>query len=177
MRRDQLEHLIRASGAILGEDAVIVIGSQAILASRIDGLPEIVTRSIEADILPLDDPGETKATLVEGSIGEGSLFQESFGVYAQGVGQGTARLPDGWWERLVPLVTDNTRGVTGLCLEPHDLCVAKLLAGRPKDIAYVRALLEAGIVHGGLVQARLRDTAATPEERQRATARGGLRDR
>ena len=33
VRRDQLEHLIRAAGAILDESEVIVIGSQAILAS------------------------------------------------------------------------------------------------------------------------------------------------
>jgi len=33
MRRDQLEHLIRAAGQVLEVDAVIVIGSQAILAS------------------------------------------------------------------------------------------------------------------------------------------------
>lgn len=121
MRRDQLEHVIRASGGILGEDELIVIGSQAILASVSEGLPEVVTRSIEVDILPLDDPDETKATLVEGSIGAGSLFQQSFGIYAQGVGQRTARLPAGWRQRLVPLGNENTRGVTALCLEPHDL--------------------------------------------------------
>jgi hypothetical protein len=170
VRRDQLEHVIRASGGILGEDALIVIGSQAILASIWEGLPEVVTRSIEVDILPLDDPDESKATLVEGSSGEGSLFQESFGVYAQGVGQRTARLPTGWRQRLIPLGNENTRGVTALCLEPHDLCVAKLLAARPKEIAYVRALLDAGIVRGDVIRARLGETEATDEERRQAAA-------
>ena len=33
MRRDQLEHLIRAAGAIVQSDDVVVIGSQAILGS------------------------------------------------------------------------------------------------------------------------------------------------
>lgn len=168
MRRDQLEHVIRASGAILNEDTVIVIGSQAILASVDDDLPDVVIRSVEVDILPLDDPDETKATLVEGSIGEGSLFQESFGIYAQGVGPRTARLPAGWRERLVTLHNANTRGVTGLCLEPHDLCVAKLLAGRPKDIEYVRALLDHHIVSAELLIQRLSGVDAADDERRRA---------
>jgi hypothetical protein len=39
MRIEQLEHLIRAAGDIIGDDRIIVIGSQAILASYPDGLP------------------------------------------------------------------------------------------------------------------------------------------
>src|SRR5689334_23972622 len=133
MRRDQLEHLIRASGRVLGADEVIVIGSQAILASVWSGLPTEAIRSMEADILPIDDPDETKADLIDGLLGEASMFQETHGIYAQGVGQHTARLPDGWRDRLVPLRNENTGGVTGWCLDPYDLCVSKLLAGRPKD--------------------------------------------
>ena len=134
MRRDQLEHLIRAAGHALGVDEVIVIGSQAILASVPLGLPVEAVRSIEADILPIDDPDETKADLIDGLIGEASMFQETHGIYAQGVGQHTARLPEGWRDRLVALHNENTGGVTGWCLEPHDVCVSKLLAGRPKDV-------------------------------------------
>lgn len=170
MRRDELEYLIRAAGAILREDRVVVIGSQAILASYPTGLPNVVTRSVEADILPFDDPDEVKADLVDGSIGEGSLFHESFGVYAQGVGSRTARLPTGWEDRLVLLHTPATGGVTGLCLEPHDLCVAKLLAGRPKDVAYVAALLEGEFVERAVLQLRLDRTDATAEEHTRAAA-------
>jgi hypothetical protein len=61
VRRDQLEHLIRAAGDFLGEDTIIVIATQAILASA--PLPSEVAlmRSMEADLLPLDDPDESKA--------------------------------------------------------------------------------------------------------------------
>ena len=31
MKRSELEHIIRATGSILGEDTVIIVGSQAIL--------------------------------------------------------------------------------------------------------------------------------------------------
>ena len=144
MRRDQLEHLIRASGHVLETDEVIVIGSQAILASVPAGLPQEAIRSIEADILPIDDPDETKADLIDGLLGEASAFQETHGIYAQGVGQHTARLPYGWRDRLIPLCNENTDGITGWCLERHDLCVSKLLAGRPKDIEFCRALIAAG---------------------------------
>jgi len=33
-----------------------------------------------------------------------------------------------------------------LCLEPHDLVVSKLVAGREKDRVFARALVEAGLV-------------------------------
>ena len=54
-----------------------------------------------------------------------------------------------------------------LCLEPHDLVVSKLLANRPKDLAYVRALLDAGFVQANMVRQRIPYTDATEAERQR----------
>jgi hypothetical protein len=164
MRRDQLEHLIRAAGHVLDTDQVIVIGSQAILASIDHGLPQAATRSIEADILPFDDPDERKADLIDGLLGEASQFQNTHGIYAQGVGQHTARLPAGWEQRLVPLCNDNTDGITGWCVEPHDLCISKLLAGRPKDIEFCQALLHADLVDPGILLDRFAQTPATPVE-------------
>lgn len=156
MRREQLEHLIRAAAGVLGEREVIVIGSQSVLASIGEAdLPRAATLSIEADIVPLDDPDGGKATLVDGSIGEDSLFHEAFGVYAHGVGEGTAVLPSGWRDRLVPYRNANTSGVVGWCLEPHDLVVAKLVAGRPHDLTFVRELLHAGLVDPEVVGVRL----------------------
>ena len=117
MNRAQLEHLIRAAGHALGVDEVIVIGSQAaVLASVPFGLPVEAVRSIEADILPIDDPNEAKADLIDGLLGEASMFQETHGIYAQG-GRAThsaaavglagsprrsAQREHGWSHRLVP---------------------------------------------------------------------------
>lgn len=156
MRRDQLEHLIRAAGAILDETDVIIVGSQAILGS-IDAsrLPEEATRSVEADVVPIADVDESKSTLIDGTIGELSPFHSTFGVYAHGVGERTARLPAGWRDRLVPLRNDNTAGVTGWCLDVHDLVVAKMIAGRPHDLAYCRALAAAGLLDGETVRERV----------------------
>ena len=93
MTRDQFEHAIRASGAILRSNSLLVIGSQALHASVSGQLPVEATRSIEVDIAVADDPEGLLADLVDGSIGEGSLFHETFGYYAQGVVEETATLP------------------------------------------------------------------------------------
>ena len=167
MRRDQLEHLIRASGHVLETDEVIVIGSQAILASVPSGLPQEAIRSIEADILPIDDPDETKADLIDGLLGEASTFQETHGIYAQGVGQHTARLPLGWRDRLIPVCNENTDGITGWCLDRYDLCVSKLLAGRPKDIQFCRALIAAAVVEPTTLLERLAQCDPTTEDQER----------
>jgi hypothetical protein len=54
MRRDQLEHAIRAACQIIDRPEVIVIGSQAILGTfREDELPVRATMSGEVDILPI----------------------------------------------------------------------------------------------------------------------------
>lgn len=128
----------------------MVIGSQSILASYPEvTLPDELTVSIEADLLPLG--GDDDADKIDGAIGEGSHFHETFGVYGQGVGVRTAVLPDGWKDRLVPLVDPST-GAVGWCLDPHDLCASKLIAGREKDLDFV----EAAVVHR-LIDARLVD--------------------
>jgi len=154
MQREQFEHILRAAGDVLQEQVLIVIGSQAILGSVADP-PPAAARSIEVDILPIGDADESKADRVDGAIGEASRFQERHGVYAQGVGLGTARLPDGWRDRLVPFCNENTNGVTGLCLEPHDLVVSKLLAGRTKDLDFSKELLSAQIVRRQVLEERL----------------------
>ena len=90
MRRSELEHVIRAAGAIAGVREVVIIGSQAILGQHPDAPEELLT-SIDVDIYPPDDL--QRAALIDGSIGELSPFHEQFGYYAHGVGPETAQLP------------------------------------------------------------------------------------
>jgi Xaa-Pro aminopeptidase len=84
---------------------------------------------------------------VDGSIGEGSPFHQTFGYYAHGVGEDTAVLREGWRGRLVPLHNENTGHGTGLCLEVHDLAVSKLVAGREKDLVFLRGLFKHGLAN------------------------------
>ena len=156
MHRSELEHIIRAACSITGEDNLVIIGSQAILASYPSGaLPEQLTLSMEADVFYLKENSQELTDLIDGTIGELSIFQDSFGIYAHGVGKETAILPKGWETRLVALNNENTSGYTGLCLDPYDLCVSKLFAGRPKDLSYVSVLLQADLLDFAIVQERI----------------------
>ena len=154
MNRKQFDHAIRAAGAILGSDEVLVIGSQAIHAGTDLALPE-AERSIEVDIACLNDTDGSKADLIDGSIGELSVFQQSYGYYAQGVTIGTAVLPGGWRDRLIAYESPRTNGVTALCLEPHDLWISKAVAGRRKDREFCDALLRHAIVDPSVLRSRL----------------------
>ena len=63
--------------------------------------PNELLVSIEADVFSLRDPADSD--LIDGSIGEGSAFHQTFGYYAHGVSVETAVLPSGWQDRLVPV--------------------------------------------------------------------------
>jgi hypothetical protein len=154
--RDQLEHLLRASARIAAERDVIVFGSQAILGSFDDAdLPDEAIGSIELDVCFRDDPDVEKADRVDGAIGELSAFHHGFGIYALGIGITTAILPPGWERRLVVYDTAGTEPGRGLCLEPHDLVASKLAAGRDKDYAFARALLQEGLVDATTLRDRV----------------------
>jgi len=119
MRREQLEHVLRAASQIADDPEVLVIGSQSVLgAIPEDRLPLAATASIEVDVAFFDDPGDRKADQVDGAIGELSPFHESFGYYAQGVGVSTAVLPEGWRDRLVVVETASTAPGRGYLLDP-----------------------------------------------------------
>jgi hypothetical protein len=106
-----------------------------------------------------------RADLVDGSIGEGSPFHETFGYYAQGVDETTAVLPRGWRDRLIVLRDQSTRGATGLCLEVHDLVVSKCVAGRDKDRRFAAAAARHGLVNRATLLERLDETELVPELR------------
>jgi hypothetical protein len=107
---------------------VLVIGSQSILGSYPeDRLPPEATGSMEVDTAFLTDPGNTKSDRVDGTIGELSNFHDTHGYYPQGVSINTGVFPAGWKNRLVIYETPATEPGRGLCLEPHDCVLAKLV--------------------------------------------------
>lgn len=168
MKRIDLEHLVRAAAAITGEDQLIVVGSQAILGSH-PNAPDQLLESYEADLVPVNDP--KNADLIDGSIGEESPFHKTFGYYAHGVTIGVAVLPDGWRDRVVEVTNANTGGATALCLEVHDLAVSKLAAGREKDLAFVRGLLNHGMASADTVRARVEASSLESELKTLITGR------
>ncbi|MDP3774785.1 MAG: hypothetical protein Q8Q85_11025 [Gemmatimonadales bacterium] len=173
MKREEFEHAIHAAGAVLGVREVLVIGSQALHASVAGELPPEASRSVEVDVAAMrDDADGRMADLIDGSIGEASMFHATFGYYAQGVVETTAVLPAGWRERLVRFESAGTNGVVAWCLEPHDLWVSKAIAGRHKDLEFCRALVERALVSGAHLRDRLAMvTVLDPRVRAAAAAR------
>jgi hypothetical protein len=168
VKRSQLAHILRAASDVTDDPRILVIGSQAILASfPEEDLPADVTLSIEADVAFLDDPDGSKSDKVDGAIGEQSRFHETFGIYGQGVGVDTAVLPAGWEERLVAFDDPEAGAIKAFCLDAHDLVVSKLVAGREKDFRFASALIAARLIDPAILSARTELLEGSPAVRRR----------
>lgn len=143
MTREELEHIIRASGDITDQYEFVIVGSQSMLGP-VPNPQSVFAVSMEADIYPLQAP--ELADKIDGAIGEGSQFHQEFGYYAQGVGPETATLPKDWKERVHRVQNRNTNDRVGYCLDVSDLFLSKASAGREKDRNFCMALLEYGYV-------------------------------
>jgi hypothetical protein len=163
MRREELEHVIRAAAAITGDSEIVVIGAAALLGA-VPEPPADLAQTLEADVYPLRHP--ELVDVIDGAIGELSPFHETFRYYAHGVGPGTAILPAGWEGRLVRIQGAGTRGYVGHCLHPVDLAASKLAAGREKDTDFVRGLLRHGLVRAGPLLERIEGLPLDPERRR-----------
>ena len=142
MKKRQVDHILRAAGEITGEKEFIIIGSQA-LHGKFPDAPDTIVRSAEVDLIAKKIGDRTEWL---NAIGQDSRFHESFGYYADPVDENTAKLPKGWKGRLVNLPEGDTGGVRGLCLDPHDLAIAKYAARREKDLEFTRALARRGYI-------------------------------
>jgi hypothetical protein len=167
VNRRQLDHVVRAAAEISGDREIVVVGSQAILAYSGD-VPPVMLRSMEADVYPANDPD--RAEIIEGAIGAGSIFAESFGYHADGVRPETAKLPRGWEARAIRFTPANSQAVA-ICPAPDDLAVAKLVSGRERDLEWLRAGIGAGLFDVATVRERLNHADVEPEHIRLADAR------
>jgi hypothetical protein len=163
MKKQELDHVLRAAGRITGEKQFIIIGSQA-LHGRYPDLADDIIKSVEVDLLAAKSPNRTEWL---NAIGVYSQFHETFGYYADPVDEKTATLPKGWKGRLVTLPPGNTEGVKGLCLEPHDLAIAKYVAFREKDLIFTHQLAHRGIVSEERLLSLLNQTPVSDDVRER----------
>lgn len=160
MRRAELEHVIRAAAAIAEDDEIVVIGGQAILGQFPDA-PASLLVSREADVYPRNHP--ERAVEIDGSLGDGSYFDSTYGYFAHAVGPETATLPSGWESRLVAISNENTGGATGLCLEVHDLLISKCVAGRERDWEFAEEAIRHGLADPDELRRRVADLAVGGE--------------
>jgi hypothetical protein len=140
MKREQLEHVLRACAAIADEKSFVVVGSQAVLMPHPDAPAELLL-SNEIDLYPALHP--ERSDLIDGAIGQLSLFHDTYGYYADGVGPETAVMPADWMTfAQLHYVND----ITVICPDLHDLAGSKCVAGRDKDADWVRSLLRHGLI-------------------------------
>lgn len=168
LKRAGVDHMLRAASAILKTERFVLIGSGSAIATQ-PRLPLAMMLTSEIDIYPDGeaDPQEL-SEILSATIGQLSPFHKTFGYYVDGVGPETATLAEGWRERLIPYTSPDAPGVTALCLELTDLAVAKLCAGREKDIAWLRAAFGAGLLTRSAIERRL-DSLNHPRAPDRAT--------
>lgn len=167
MKREELEHVLRASAAITNDKSFVVIGSQAVLLPFPDA-PADLLLSNEVDLYPSMHP--ERADLIDGAIGQLSMFHDTFGYYADGVGPDTARMPTDWMAFAKLYYIGE---ITVVSPDLHDVAVSKCVAGRDKDADWIRALLRHRMIDAARLETRLRalDSATMPVERLVAWAR------
>lgn len=168
MQRSDLEHVLRAAGAISAVREWVIVGSQAILGA----VPNAPAELLVSDEVDLYAPqSESASDLIDGSIGERSPFHETFGYYAHGVGPETAILPREWRSRAVVVRSNATGGVSGICPHPSDLAVSKLAAWREKDRDFVAGLLRHHITSIDEIEERLDELEPETADRVRPRLR------
>jgi hypothetical protein len=163
MKKQQVDHVLRAAGRITGEKQFIIIGSQS-LHGKYPDLADEILKSVEVDLIAGKKVSRTEWL---NAIGHLSRFHETFGYYADPVDLSTAMLPKGWKGRLLHLPPGDTEGVRGLCLDPHDLAIAKYAAAREKDLIFTRELAHRGIVSEDQLLSLLDQTSINEQVRDR----------
>jgi hypothetical protein len=150
---EQFFHVCRSAAAIADTREVTVFGAAAIVPWTIGNAQAAPWPSLELDI----DPGSPhRADLVDGSIGEGSLFAETFGIYAHGVGLEAFVAPPDWRDRSRVFQEPST-GVRVLTPHPLDLTIAKLVRGDPRDWSFA----EYCVAHFGITADQIADGLRT----------------
>jgi hypothetical protein len=149
-------HICRSAASIANVREVTVFGSSAIV-------PWIERERPWAEFWPsmeldIDPGGEKLATLVDGSLGEGSLFEETFKVRAHGVSIAAFTAPADWPGR-AGLFVEPASGTRIRAPHPLDLVVSKLTRGDPHDWAFAAFARKEFAIERGAVRAGLEAVA------------------
>ncbi|MFM8657786.1 MAG: DUF6036 family nucleotidyltransferase [Chthoniobacterales bacterium] len=153
MNRASLEELLRAAGELVECERICIIGSASLLVDHpwLGEHGQPLAASLDADFVLLPADSE-KARILLARLGRGRTFASEKGFHADILRPDITELfPPGWEQRLEPMP-----GFDGVFfLEAADLAVAKLHAGRPKDVEVLVHLLREGLLDAKVVRARL----------------------
>lgn len=170
MNRDQIGRLLLAAHKLINHREYVILGSLSILGA-VTTPPEEMTHSIDVDLYPRLDPGRADALVRD--LGQGSLFEEENGFYADPVAPAIAALPEGWEGRVFRI--DFPGDVTGLFVHPNDVAVSKYARLEDRDRRWLRAGLKARILDGAVIEDGM-NTADFLDAAEQARARAALRE-
>jgi hypothetical protein len=168
MSPDALFKMLKEGKRLSGHTEFVVIGSLSVLGLHgvQDRIPPEMTMSIDVDVYTRADPGRIFDLLP--ALGEGSAFHRAHGIYLDAVSPKLPTLPQGWEARLIRIQRE---GVTAWFLDPHDAAVSKLARAEPRDVRWVLAGVQSGLISAPIVNTRMRDTQFFDnEEKARAAA-------
>jgi hypothetical protein len=168
MYLSQLQHVILEIGRRFDIDEFHIIGSAAILAVLPNPPEGALTATRDVDVIPPNDD-ERLADRISFVLGEASDFDAEYGYYAQGVTSMTPTFaPGDWKSRAIPVRVER---YTGWCMEPHDLVLSKLGAGREKDLDFARGAAKLGLVRRDELTRRLGSVTCSEEHKRQISAR------
>lgn len=156
MRLQSLAHLLEVVRAVAKPRKVCVLGSSSLLPQHPHlgeaGRPLELTADAHFLLEPVN---EAIAESLQLAAGRDSAFMAQFGYYADILRPIMAEtLPAGWETRLHPVPGyDNV-----FALDVYDLALVKLMLGREKDLALLRALLHLGIIELGRLRQHYQNT-------------------
>jgi len=153
MHIEALIHLAKAAASLAPDKSFIVFGSSSAFGTFPNLADSVSTyeQTLDADLVfePLDE--ETWSHL-RAALGKESPFFESHGYYADINGPRAFEcFPADFRDRLVPLA--DVPNV--FAIEPNDMAVAKLIAGREKDVRLLSILLAGGYLNEAAIRTRL----------------------
>lgn len=161
LRREQVAHLVRAAAAISNESTLVLLGTGAVIAQLKAAPSELTaTRNVELYAPGASDPAET-SRLIDGTIGEGTRFDDAFGYFAHGAAQDAAILPHDWRLRARPITLPEAPGVTCICPDADDVAVGKLCAWQENDRRWLEAAWRTGLVGAGALRERAKAISDT----------------
>lgn len=157
---DAVLHVARALSEITGRKELVVVGSAAVIAAMVE-LNGNDFGTEDVDIFSLDGDDEERFTDEAENIGRDTIFHETFGYYADGVGPRTAIMPADWKTRAEARKIPGAPGVVLWVPEVNDVALAKLCAWRDKDIQWLKIAVKEGVIEPGVMASRLSNLMQT----------------